>query len=127
MQDRYTFKYAIIRIVPKVEREEFFNVGIILFCKRIKFLDIKFNIDQNKLKALSPELELELLNDYLEAWKLICDGNSSGGVIAKLDLSDRFGWLTACRSTIIQSSVTRSGLSVDPRKELEDIFEKYVI
>ncbi|MDO1514441.1 DUF3037 domain-containing protein [Maribacter confluentis] len=127
MQDRYLFKYAIIRIVPKVEREEFFNVGVILYCKRLKFLDIKYYIDTNKLKVFSPELEPSLINTYLEGWKLICDGNASGGAIGKLDLTDRFGWLTACRSTIIQSSTTRSGLSVDPIKELEYIFKEYVL
>ena len=127
MQDRYTFKYAIIRIVPKVEREEFFNVGVILFCKRTKFLDIKYHIDEEKLNAFSPEIEYGILNDYLKAWKLICEGNASGGPIGKLDLSDRFGWLTACRSTVIQSSITRSGLSFDPQLELEDIFNKYVL
>lgn len=127
MQDRYTFKYAIIRLVPKVEREEFFNVGVILFCKRIKFLDIKYHIAPDKLKAFAPEIEEEIINDYLKAWKLICDGNASGGPIGKLDLPDRFGWLTACRSTIIQSSTTRSGLSFEPKKELEDIFNKYVL
>lgn len=127
MQDRYTFKYAIIRLVPKVEREEFFNVGVILFCKRIKFLDIKYHFDPDKLKAFAPEIEEGIISDYLKAWKLICDGNASGGPIGKLDLPDRFGWLTACRSTIIQSSTTRSGLSFEPKKELEDIFNKYVL
>ncbi|SIQ73431.1 DUF3037 domain-containing protein [Maribacter ulvicola] len=127
MQDRHTFKYAIVRIVPKVEREEFFNVGVILFCKRTKFLDIKFHIDEEKLKAFSPEIEYEILNEYLKAWKLICAGQETGGTIGKLDLNDRFGWLTACRSTVIQSSTTRSGLSTDPKKELEDIFNKYVL
>ncbi len=127
MQDRYTFKYAIIRLVPKVEREEFFNVGVILFCKRIKFLDIKYHLDPNKLKTFAPEIEEDIISDYLMAWKLICDGNTSGGPIGKLDLPDRFGWLTACRSTIMQSSTTRSGLSFEPKKELEDIFNKYVL
>ncbi|WP_405381926.1 DUF3037 domain-containing protein [Maribacter sp. LLG6340-A2] len=127
MQDRYTFKFAIIRIVPKVEREEFFNVGVIVFCKRTKFLDIKYHIDQDKLNAFSSEIEFDILNDYLKAWKLICDGDIDGGPISKLDLTDRFGWLTACRSTVIQSSTTRSGLSTDPKKELEDIFNKYVL
>lgn len=127
MQDRYTFKFAIIRIVPKVEREEFFNVGVIVFCKRTKFLDIKYHIDQDKLNAFSPEIEFDILNDYLKAWKLICKGDTDGGPIGKLDLPDRFGWLTACRSTVIQSSTTRSGLSTDPKKELEDIFNKYVL
>ena len=102
-------------------------MGVILFCKRIKFLDIKYHIDQDKLKAFAPEIEEDILNNYLKAWKLICDGNTSGGPIGKLDLPDRFGWLTACRSTIIQSSVTRSGLSFNPKQELEDIFENYVL
>jgi len=127
MQDRHTFKYAIVRIVPKVEREEFFNVGVILFCKRTKFLDIKYHIDQKKLNVFSPEIEYDILNQYLKAWKLICEGKASGGAIGKLDLSDRFGWLTACRSTVIQSSTTRSGLSTDPQRELELIFNAYVL
>jgi hypothetical protein len=127
MPDRYTFEYAIIRIVPKVEREEFFNVGVILFCKRKKFLDIKYRIDPDKFKAFSPEIELEILNDYLNAWKLICDGDSSAGPIGELELADRFRWLAACRSTIIQSSKTHPGLCFEPKKELDDIFKKYVL
>lgn len=127
MQDRCTFEYAIIRIVPKVEREEFFNVGVILFSKRKKFLGIKYQINPDKLKSFSIEIELDTLNDYLHAWKLICDGEPSGGTIGKLELSDRFRWLTASRSTIIQSSKTHPGLCLDPEKELKDIFKKYVL
>lgn len=127
MPDKMTFKYAIIRVVPKVEREEFFNVGVILFCKRKKFLAIKYHINEAKLHAFSSEIALELLNDYLHAWKLICEGGPSGGKIGQLDVSDRFGWLTSCRSTVIQSSITRSGLHNDPKKALEDIFENLVL
>ncbi|MEO9891869.1 DUF3037 domain-containing protein [Aurantibacter sp.] len=127
MQDKHTFEYAIIRVVPKVEREEFFNVGVILFSKRKKFLDIKFHINPTKLKAFSPDIELELLNEYLNAWKLICDGNPSGGPIGKLELPDRYRWLTACRSTIIQSSQTHPGLTNDPEKELNEIFNRCVM
>lgn len=127
MQDRYTFEYAIIRIVPKVEREEFFNVGVILFSKRKKFLDIKYHINPDKLNAFSTEIEIDMLHDYLNAWKLICDGEPFGGEIGKMELSDRFRWLTARRSTIIQSSKTHPGLSQDPKKTLEDIFKKYVL
>ncbi len=127
MQDRFTFEYAIIRVVPKVEREEFFNVGAILFSKRKKFLGIKYLVNPNKLKAFSLEIELEVLNNYLEAWQLICDGEPSGGKIGTLELSDRFRWLAACRSTIIQSSKTHSGLSNDPKEALDDIFRKYVL
>ncbi|WP_100610753.1 DUF3037 domain-containing protein [Confluentibacter lentus] len=127
MLDKFTFKYAIIRLVPKVEREEFFNVGVILFCKRKKFLDLKYHISEAKLKAFSSEIELDVLNDYLNAWKLICQGDASGGKIGALELSERFGWLTACRSTIIQSSKTYSGLDSDPQKALEDIFNRHVL
>jgi hypothetical protein len=127
MQDKVTFEYAIIRLVPKVEREEFFNVGVILFSKRKKFLDFKFNINPNKLLAFAPELELEQLNNYLNAWKLICEGTATGGKIGELEISDRFRWLAACRSTIIQSSKTHPGLCEFPEKELQDIFEKYVL
>ncbi|MFV0565886.1 MAG: DUF3037 domain-containing protein [Flavobacteriaceae bacterium] len=127
MQDKVTYEYAIIRLVPKVEREEFFNVGVILFSKRKKFLDVKYHIDINKLKVFSEELETEVLLNYLNSWKLICEGSPSGGSIAALELSDRFRWLSACRSTIIQSSPTHSGLCHDPQRELDDIFNKYVL
>lgn len=127
MQNKYTFEYAIIRIVPKVEREEFFNVGVILFSKRKKFLGIKYYINPDKLKAFSPEVELTVFNDYLKAWELICDGEPHGGRIGQMELSDRFRWLTACRSTIIQSSKTHPGLSENPESELEAIFKTYVL
>ncbi|MDN3620132.1 MULTISPECIES: DUF3037 domain-containing protein [Polaribacter] len=127
MQDKVTFEYAIIRLVPKVEREEFFNVGVILFSKRKKFLAIKYHINADKLKALAPELELEILNNYLNAWKLICEGKAAGGKIGEFEISDRFRWLAACRSTIIQSSKTHPGLCDEPEKELNDIFDKYVL
>ncbi|MBU3012380.1 DUF3037 domain-containing protein [Polaribacter vadi] len=127
MQDKVTFEYAIIRIVPKVEREEFFNIGVILFSKRKKFLDIKYHINPNKLQALAPELEIDFLNDYLKAWKLICDGKSTGGKIAEFEISDRFRWLAACRSTIIQSSKTHPGMCNDPKKEINAIFDEFVL
>lgn len=127
MQDKFTFEYAIIRIVPKVEREEFFNVGVILFCKRKKFLGIKYHIDSEKLKAFSPDVELYVFEEYLKAWQLVCDGAAQGGKIGAMELSDRFRWLTACRSTIIQSSKTHPGLCEDPEKTLEEIFKKQVL
>lgn len=127
MQDKVTFEYAIIRIVPKVEREEFFNVGVILFSKRKKFLGIKYKIDTAKLKSFSEDLDLDFLNDYLNAWQLICDGHPNGGTIGTFELSDRFRWLAASRSTIIQSSKTHPGLCDDPEKVLETIFNTYVL
>lgn len=125
--DKVKFEYAIVRVVPKVERGEFFNVGVILFSKRKKFLDIKYQIAPNKLRCFSEEMDLESLNDYLNAWKQICLGAPAGGVIGKMELSDRFRWLTAYRSTIIQSSQTHSGLCDDPQKELEALFKDNVL
>jgi len=127
MQDKVIFEYAIIRLVPKVEREEFFNIGVILFSKRKKYLDIKFHINPEKLKVMAPELALDSLNEYLNAWKIICDGKKSAGRIGELEMSDRFRWLAACRSTIIQSSKTHSGLCENPEKELEAIFQEQVL
>ncbi|RAJ09156.1 DUF3037 domain-containing protein [Arenibacter echinorum] len=127
MQDRVKYEYAIIRIVPKVEREEFFNVGVILFSKRKKFLGVKFHICKNKLATFSCEVDFDTLKNYLNAWEDICIGSPKGGAIGELELSDRFRWLTASRSTIIQSSETHSGLCLDPQKELEDIFSQCVL
>ena len=90
MQDRHTYKYAVIRFLPRVEREEFFNVGVILFCKRMKYLDIKYFVSPDKLKAFSPEIELEEINEYLNSWKIICEGGKAGGPIG-----DLAGWLLA--------------------------------
>ena len=87
MQDRFTFEFAIIRVVPKVERDEFFNVGAILFSKQKKYLGIKYKIDKKRLEAFTSEIDIELLNDYLKAWELICDGEPSGGSIGKLELA----------------------------------------
>ncbi len=127
MQDKVTFEYAIIRIVPKVEREEFFNVGVILFSKRKKFLGIKYKIDPIKLNAFSDDLDIKNLNDYLKAWELICDGHPNGGAIGEFELSDRFRWLAASKSTMIQSSKTHPGLCDDPEKTLGNIFNTYVL
>lgn len=127
MHDKYVFEYALIRMVPKVEREEFFNVGVILYCKRQKFLDVRYHLDPRKLALFSKDLEFEELNSYLHSWKLICEGAPAGGAIGLLELSDRFRWLTACRSTMLQSSDTHSGLCEDPQQELDCLFETFVL
>lgn len=127
MQDRVKYEYAIIRLVPKVEREEFFNVGVILFSKSKKFLGMKYYIDSKKLTSFCCEKELEDLNMYLKAWEMVCKGEATGGAIGKLDMVDRFRWLTASRSTMIQSSMTHTGLCVAPEKELDAIFKACVL
>lgn len=127
MQDRVTYEFAIIRLVPKVEREEFLNVGVILFSKRKKYLGIKYKVDEKRIKAFSNEVDTEMINKYLEAWELICKGGKHGGKIGTFEIAYRFRWLIAARSTIIQSSKVHPGLCHDPEKVLEDLFEKYVL
>ena len=127
MQDKVTFEYAIIRVVPRVEREEFFNVGVLVFSKRKRFIGIKYSIDSNKLAVFNSELNLEQLEQYLKAWELISKGGEPGGRIGQMEVSDRFRWLAACRSTVIQSSPTHSGITSDPQQELERLFNQQVL
>lgn len=127
MQDKIKFEYAIIRLVPKVERGEFFNIGAIVYAKQKKFLGVKYHIDTYKLEAFCKDIDINLISKYLEAWRLVCEGEKEGGRIGALELPDRFHWLTASRSTIIQSSEVHSGLCENPEKTLNDIFEKFVL
>lgn len=127
MRDKIIYEYAIIRIVPKVERGEYLNVGVILFSKRENYLAMKYHIDTHRLKSFSEAIDLENLSDYLKAWDLVCNGHESGGPIGQLDTPVRFRWLTASRSTIIQSSRVHPGLCDDLEKLLEDLHLKYVL
>lgn len=127
MQDRVSYEYAVIRLVPMVEREEFLNIGVILFSKRKKYLGIKYKIDTKRITSFSEEVDLSLVKSYIEGWKLVCEGGAKGGKIGMLERSLRFRWLTAPRSTIIQSSRIHPGLCNNPEKVLEDLFRRYVL
>ncbi len=127
MPNRTTYEFAIIRLVPKVEREEFLNIGVILFSRRKKYLGIKYKIDKTRITAFSKEVDTDLINTYLEAWELMCQGAPKGGRIGELEQASRFRWLIASRSTIIQSSSTHTGLCEDPEKVLDDTFRRYVL
>ncbi|MEM6343923.1 MAG: DUF3037 domain-containing protein [Bacteroidota bacterium] len=127
MPDKQVFEYAFIRFVPRVEREEFLNVGVILFCKRMKYLQVKYHVDSKRLCALGEDIDLDQLATYLQSWEWISQGNKEGGFIATLDLPSRFRWLTATRSTIIQSSKVHPGMTDDPQAVLERLFENYVL
>ncbi len=127
MHDRVTYEFAIIRFVPKVEREEFINIGALLFSKRKKYLGIKYSVDAERLKAFSTEVDQKTIIEYLKAWENICKGGPLGGTIGEMELSDRFRWLSACKSTVLQCSKPHPGLCTDPGKELEDLFNRYVL
>jgi len=127
MPNKEIYEFAIIRYVPKVEREEFINIGAIVLCKRLNYLQMKFNIDEKKLKIFSEEADLDLIEEYLLGWQAVCKGGVEGGKIGALETHVRFRWLTANRSTIIQSSEVHSGLCFDPAQTLKSIFDKYVL
>jgi hypothetical protein len=110
MPARKTYEYAFIRIVPRVERGEFLNLGVILFSKTARFLDMKYHIPEKRLQAFSEAIDLEEVREYLHAWDLICQGDAGGGAIAQLDEAGRFRWITATKSTIIQCSRVHPGL-----------------
>lgn len=126
MQEKHLFEYAVIRVVPRVEREEFLNVGVILYCSDHKFLKILFDLDHERLLAFYSELNIEEVKQRLQAFEHVCAGNGDGGPIGKLPLASRFRWLTAARSTIIQASPVHSGLCTDPDETLTKLCTQLV-
>ena len=126
MQDLRLFEYAVIRIVPRPEREEFVNAGVILYCSEKKFLGMRTHLPEAKLHALDSNLSLEEVNTHLRAFEEICCGKNPDSPIAKLDNASRFRWLTATRSTILQTSKVHPGLCEDPELTLEKLMMQLV-
>lgn len=110
MPAQVTFDYALLRVVPRVERQEFINAGVVVFCLEKRYLDARVHLDAARLKALWPDADAELVREHLEAIPRICAGDPAGGPIAKLSQRERFHWLTAPRSTIIQPSPVHTGV-----------------
>lgn len=127
MQDKHLFEYAVIRVVPRVEREEFLNVGIILYCKAKKFLECVYKIDKQRLNALCNDLDCDDVDEHLHSFENICKGTKDAGAIGSLDMASRFRWLTATRSTIVQTSKVHPGLTHEPKKTLQKLFEQLVL
>lgn len=127
MQENYLYEYAIIRFVPKVEREEFINIGIILFSKKAKFIKSCYHIDESKIKLFSDEVDFDFLKANLEALVKICDGAKEGGPIARLDIPERFRWLTAVRSASIQTSRPHPGFSEDLEITINKLFTELIL
>lgn len=121
-----SFDYAILRVVPRVEREEFLNAGVILFCLERDFLSARVELDEARLLAFSPGVDTALVRQHLEAVPRICAGLPEGGAIARLSLRERFHWLVAPRSTVIQVSPVHTGLAGSPQRALDEIFERMV-
>jgi hypothetical protein len=105
-----SFDYAVLRVVPRVDREEFINAGVILFCRERRYLACRITLDEVRALALAPSLDIATVQQHLRVVELICEGDAEGGPIAKLTQSERFHWLTAPRSTILQTSSVRTGI-----------------
>lgn len=127
MQERHLYEYAVIRFVPKVEREEFINVGIVLFSKQDKYLKSLYTIDERKLALFSSEVDMNCLREGLQVFDKVCQGSKDGGIIASMDTPDRFRWLTAVKSSCIQVSRPHPGFSDDLDSTLERLFRELVL
>ena len=126
MQDHYTYDYAIVRVVPKVEREEFVNVGVIVSCPAKAFLDARIELDEERLKVLDPSLDIESIRTHLATIPAICAGGEQAGPIGQLSQRKRFHWLIAARSTIIQTSAVHTGYCKNPADVLEHLLDTMV-
>ncbi|MES2761016.1 MAG: DUF3037 domain-containing protein [Bacteroidota bacterium] len=128
MREKHLYEYAVMRVLPFVEREEFINVGIILFCKQEKYISVLYTVDEKKLNSFSNKIDLELIKQNLTAFKEIAEGvKNCKNPISKLDLPSRFRWLTAVRSSSIQTSRPHPGLSIDLEKTAQRLFEELVL
>ncbi len=126
MQEDKLYEYAVIRLVPKVEREEFFNIGLVLFSKKERFIRVEFHICPDKFKLMHSKLDYEEVQQSLENFKKIANGEKDGGPISELDVPERFRWLTAVRSAVVQTSRPHPGKSKDLDKTFERLFEELV-
>lgn len=126
MSSRWAYEYAVIRIVPDVEREEFVNAGVILFCRLQKFLAARVYFDAERLANLAPGVDLSLVREELELIPRIAAGDPVGGSISRLPQPERFRWLAAPRSTMLQLSPVHAGLCTDPAAALAELFERLV-
>jgi len=126
MQQKHLYEYAIVRVVPVVEREEFVNAGVILFCKKEKFIRMQYHLREDKILTLTPDADIDEIKKNLEAFCKIAAGEKDGGPIASLDEAERFRWLTGVRSASIQTSRPHPGVSDDLEKTMGTLFSEMV-
>ena len=126
MPEKDQYEYAVIRIVPQVEREEFLNVGVVLYCAKHKFLQCRYQLNEERVLALFPDLDLAEMKQHLRSFEQICAGDPDAGPIARLGIAERFRWLTATRSTVLQTSKVHPGLCTNPEGMLDRIYAQQV-
>lgn len=127
MQQTHLFEYAVVRVVPKVEREEFLNVGVIVYCRDLNFLQVMYTLNEERLLIFCKQIDKHELLQNLESVDRICKGSEGAGPIGSLDIAGRFRWLTATRSTIIQTSKVHPGFCTDPQETLTRLYTQLVL
>jgi hypothetical protein len=126
MQQKQLFEYAVIRVMPRVEREEFLNIGVIVYCAKQNFLQARYLINEKRLQVFCADLDIAELKEHVCSVERICIGDKAAGPIGKLDIASRFRWLTATRSTIVQTSKVHPGFCIDALETLNKLFEQLV-
>ena len=127
MQQTHLFEYAVVRVVPKVEREEFLNVGVIVYCRELNFLQVMYTLNEDRLRIFCTQIDKEELLQNLQSVERICKGSEDAGPIGSLDIAGRFRWLTATRSTIIQTSKVHPGFCTNPAETLTRLYTQLVL
>jgi hypothetical protein len=123
---RHGYQYVVLRCVPRVEREEFVNVGVVLYSQGADFLDAAYRVDEARLAALAPGIDAQEVRDALETVCRVCRGVTGGGLPTLGGLGKRFGWLSAPRSTVVQPGPVHGGLTTDPAAELASLLDRLV-
>ncbi len=127
MPDKLLYEYAVMRVVPKVEREEFINVGVILYARQGRILLCRYQLNHQRLLSFCPSAAIEMIEANLLSFEKICKGEEDSGPIGKLDVASRFRWLTATRSTIIQTAKVHPGLCTNATETIEKLFTQLVL
>lgn len=123
---RLAYQYVVLRCVPRVDREEFLNVGVVVHCQSADFLEAAWNVDTDRLRALDPRLDVDHLCDALAFVEGVCAGDSRGGAAAGKPIGTRFGFLKAPRSTVLQPGPVHGGVTADPARQLEHLLSSFV-
>ena len=126
MPEAHSYDYTVVRVVPRVERQEFVNAGVILLCRTLRFLDCRIALDRERLRAIHPDCDAEMIQAQLDLIPPICAGGAAAGTLGELDRAERFRWLAATRSTVVQAAPIHSGLCTDPASTLDDLFVRFV-
>ena len=126
MHAQNSYDYAVIRVVPRVERQEFVNAGVILWCRDQEFIETRIELDEARLRALDASNDIEAVRRHLQSFAIICAGGPDSGPIGRLPKRERFDWLVAPRSTIIQTSPVHTGRCTDPTSTMERLLDTMV-